>query len=177
MEGKRPFHHHLEGFMNVRGIFVGVVALLALSGCAAFDTDNTPYAGFDQVQLPPSVGGGPYAGYYAGTMTLESNACEAVSDAVGDAVPIAFTITENENLLNIVMPDKSASSAELDDAKKGKFVIQTGSVKHVYTVDLSKEQKVSGACDVIEADANGMYGTSCASYVLDLTRGEKPAAE
>lgn len=161
-----------------RRLIVLALGLVLISGCAAFDTDNTPYDGFSP-DLVPVLGGqaGPLSGYYIGDMTLDSNTCQGVSDEVGKAAPLVLDVLQTELGMNVTFEDASVLAGQVDDASKAVFMSQTGSSKQVYFLDFSEDAKITGAAEVIEADENGQYADPCASYSLYLEKGERPAAE
>jgi hypothetical protein len=161
--------------MSKRIILVAFV-LLSLCACSAFDSDNTPYVGFSPDVVPLVPGGeiGIYSGYYAGTMTLDSNSCAGVSDEVGAAVDFAFTVVHNANIISVAFADDVSSSGEVDGTDSI-IMIQTGTTKHVYYLDFSVEDAVGGSCEVIEAAEDGSYGEPCASYTIALEKTDKPS--
>ncbi len=163
--------------MSKRLIII-VCVLMSLAGCAAFDSDNEPYVGFSPDVIPAIPGGevGIYSGYYAGAMTLDSNSCAGVSDAVGDAIELAINVVHSANILNVAFADETAASGELTGTG-AVFMLQTGSIKHVYYLDFAVEDAVAGSCEVIEAAEDGSFGEPCASYTISLEEGEKPAEE
>ncbi len=150
---------------------LAVVVLTLMSSCAAFDTDNTPYAGFnpDEVVIPNGMSG-PYNGKYSGTMTLDSNTCASVSDEMGAAVAIMANVVQSDQLVNIVLEGGSAAAGELSAEGKTVFMIQSGGAKHVYYLTFSDDSKMDGTCEVIEADENGQFAKSCASYTVTLAK-------
>jgi hypothetical protein len=149
--------------------------LISLGACSAFDSDAEPYEGFEADEVPPVPGKsvGIYSGYYAGTMTVDSNECFSVSDAVGDSFDLALEVLHSDNILNLTFEDGSVSSAEITDTS-AIFMVQTGDVKHVYYLDFEVEDAIGGSCEVIEASEDGSFGHPCASYTLSLEETEKP---
>jgi hypothetical protein len=158
-------------------LLVAVCAVIFISGCAAFDHDNTPYSGFEPDLIPVDNGAnvGPNSGYYAGTMTAETNACQAVSDAVGDAVPLAIDVVQSNTTLSFTFADAMVTSGLIDEGGKTTFMVKIGETRHVYALTFA-DSKVSGSIDVIEANADSQFGTPCATYAVELTKGEKPQA-
>ncbi|MFA4873795.1 MAG: hypothetical protein WC956_04980 [bacterium] len=155
--------------------FLIVIAVLSLmAGCAAFDTDSTPYAGFnpDEVVFPTGMSG-PYNGSFTGTMTLDSSTCQGVSDEVGAAVPLNVDVVQSDKIINITFEDATVSAGELSAENKAILVVQTGSTKHVYYLTFSEDSKIDGTCEVIEADADGQYVKACGSYTAALAKAEK----
>ncbi|MBN1283610.1 MAG: hypothetical protein JXA24_07560 [Proteobacteria bacterium] len=163
--------------MSKRLVIIACI-LIAIGGCAAFDSDNTPYEGFspDQVPLLPGKDIGIYSGYYAGTMTLDSNSCAGVSDAVGEALDMSMDVIHSANLLNATFGGGSVASAEIKDTG-AIFMVQQGSTRHVYYLDFSVEDTIGGSCEVIEVSEDGSWGKPCASYAVSLSKGERPAEE
>jgi len=157
-------------------LFVALIAAAMLAGCAAFDHDNDPYTGFSPDEIP-ILGGqaGPYSGYFAGTMTVDTNACQAVSDAAGTAIDFTFDTVQSNTVINITFSDGSVAAGALD-GDKATFLVKSGSTKHIYTLTFS-DGKIDGSCDVIESDESGQFGAPCATYTIALAKGEKPAAE
>ena len=155
---------------------MALVAALLLAGCAAFDHNNDPYTGFSPDEIPVLGGqAGPYSGYFSGTMTLDTNSCQAVSDAVGAAVPLTLETLQSDTTMNLTFADATVSAGALD-GDKATFMVRMGSTKHVYVLTFG-DGTISGSCDVIESDADGQFGKPCASYTVALEKGEKPAAE
>jgi|GEM_PF-1556736 len=152
--------------------------LISLGACSAFDSDAEPYEGFAPDEVPPVPGKsvGIYSGYYAGTMTLDSNECISVSDIVGDSFDFALDVLHSDNVMNVTFEDGSVASSEITDTSVI-FMVQTGEVKHVYYLDFEVEDAVGGSCEVIEAGEDGSYGHPCASYTVTLEETEKPAEE
>lgn len=150
---------------------LAVLVLSLVSGCAAFDTDNTPYSGFnpDEVQIPNGLSG-PYNGNYEGTMTLDSNTCAGVSDEVGAAIPLKINVVQSESLLGLTFEDETRLAGELSSESKAVFMIKTGATKHVYYLTFSEEKQIDGSCEVIEPDENGMDGDPCASYTVTMSK-------
>jgi len=163
--------------MSKRLILV-LCVLISLGACAAFDTDNTPYEGFSPDEVPMIPGGqiGIYSGYYAGTMTVESNACAGVADAVGDEIAFALDVIHDANMLNITFEDGIAASGELVDTL-AIFMDETSGTKHVYYLDFAVEDSIDGSCEVIEVSEDGSYGEPCASYAISMEEAERPAEE
>jgi hypothetical protein len=154
--------------MNTRSVFI-LIVLLTLTGCSDADNDQPPPA-TDESPLPPSVKGTSSAGHYSGTMTLNFNDCEAISDDVGNPIPFSIEVINNRDLLNVILPDLTASSIRLNEEKRGMFVVKTGSVRHVYTLDFSDEDSITGTCDVFESETSATDAMACASYDLDLNK-------
>ena len=161
-----------------RRLIVLAMALALLSGCAAFDTDNTPYEGFSP-DLIPVLGGqaGPLSGYYIGDMTLDSNTCQGVSDEVGKAIPLVLDIIQTELGMSLTLEDQSVLTGALEEDNEAVFMSQVESTKQYFRLDFSEEAKITGSYEVKELDANGQYADPCASYSLYLEKGERPAAE
>ncbi|MFH1830648.1 MAG: hypothetical protein ABH871_07725 [Pseudomonadota bacterium] len=160
-------------------LFVVLCAIVLIGGCAAFDHDNEPYAGFDPSEVPliPGANVGAYNGYYSGSMTLDSNSCVGVSDEVSSEMPLALDVIHLDNTLNITFEDETLAAGELK-GNAAIFMLQSGSTKHVYYLTFSDEDEtVTGSCEVIEADAEGQYSDACASYSISLVKGEKPAED
>ena len=163
--------------MSKRLILV-LCVLISLGACAAFDTDNTPYEGFAPDEVPMIPGGaiGIYSGYYAGTMTVESNACAGVADAVGDEIAFTLDVIHDANTLNITFEDDTVASGDLVDTQ-AIFMDETAGTKHVYYLDFAVEDSIDGSCEVIEVSGDGSYGEPCASYVISMQGAEPPAEE
>ena len=161
-----------------RRLIVLAMALVLLSGCAAFDTDNTPYEGWSP-DLIPVLGGqaGPLSGYYIGDMTLDSNTCQGVSDEVGKAIALVLDVLQTDLGMNLTLEDASVLAGALEGDNKAVFMSQVETTRQYYRLDFSEEAKITGSYEVKEPDADGQYADPCASYTLYLEKGERPAAE
>lgn len=152
-----------------------VLCMLALMcGCSAFDNSSEPFAGFspDEVPPPPGGGPGPYSGYYAGEMTLGSNACTSVSGEVGSKVAFALDVVQSDTVVNVTLEDGTVIAGSLDGDKTTVMSEKSG-VRHVYYLTFA-EDKIEGSSEVIEATPEGQYGDPCGSYTLSMEKGEKP---
>ncbi len=105
-----------------RRLLVLAFAMVLFSGCAAFDTDNTPYTGFSPDLIPtlPNMAG-PLTGHYVGTMTLDSSTCEAVSDEVGKGVALVADVVQGADGINL-KKGAATLAAVLNAQKKATFI-------------------------------------------------------
>ncbi|HPM41766.1 MAG TPA: hypothetical protein PLY45_04970 [bacterium] len=158
---------------------VALCAVFLLAGCAALDTDNTPIEGMQPGDPVPGLalpGMGPLTGYYSGTMTLESNTCNSVSDQVGDKIELAFDIAHQAPFIQAVFSDGLTVSGMIEATKEGDsvtMVVKESGVEHIYYL-LFTTEKLVGSVEVAEQQEDGNFGESCASYQLDLAKGVKP---
>ncbi len=147
-----------------------------IGGCAAFDSDNTPYVGFDPDIVPVIPGGVPgiHSGFYAGTLTLDSNECEGVMDEVGTSSDLAVDVIHVDNYINMTFEDGSLLAGELvgDSAV---FMTKVGSTENVYYFTFSDESEtVTGSLEIIEPNDGLQYGDPCAVYSVAMEQGERP---
>lgn len=151
-------------------ILVALFIPVLVCGCAAFDSDSTPFEGFDASQVPQIQGlsGGPLSGSYAGDMTLDSNTCTSVSDTTGAKSSLTLTVSQSNSALGFTFDDGTTTSGTLD-GEKVTLMKTTLGVKHVYYLKISKG-KIDGSCEVIEANSDGQYSSPCASYTLALSK-------
>lgn len=164
--------------MGYRIVVVSIITAIMLSACAAFDNSNEPYEGFAPEDIPaPSVNipGSKYAGFYSGEMALELNTCKSITDKVGATVPLAVDVIDKDNVVDLTFEDESVAAATLEN-DKATFLKEDGDVKHVYYLTFA-DGSITGNCEVIEADENGEFAKACASYAVELKKGEKKAEE
>jgi len=155
-----------------------VCAMLFVCGCSAFENDGNAIEGFGDLDVAtPTIQKemGPNTGYYAGAMTLDSNTCQSVSDETGTESTMSVDIIEDNAILNATFEGGINASSTLEGGK-ATFMTEISGVKHVYYFTF-KEGVIEGKAEVIEADEAGQYGDPCASYMLLLNKGEKPAVE
>ncbi len=155
---------------------VVICAIFMIGGCAAFDHDNEPYAGFSPDEIPVIPGGvaGIHTGFYTGTITVDSNECASVVDEVGSALDFSIDAIHLDDYMNITFEDGTVSAGELvgDSAI---FVVNDGTAETVYYLTFSDElETVSGSIEVIEPDESGQYADPCASYTVSMEEGDKP---
>lgn len=164
-------------------LFLAVLSLLLISSCAAFDKDTDAIEGFGPgIDRPgePSEGKrlGPNSGYYAGTMTLDNNSCESVSDEAGVESKLAVKIEDEEDgsVVNATFEGSSSSlSSRVKDSSIVLMEVIMG-VQRVYYLTFV-EGGIEGSCEVIEADDAGEFGKSCATYTIELVEGQEPPAD
>ena len=160
-------------------LIVALCAVFLLAGCSALDTDNTPIEGMQPGDPVPGLalpGMGPLTGYYSGTMTLESNACNSVSDQVGDKIDLALDISHRVPFIQALFADGAIAAGMTEAVKEGDsvtLVIKDSGVEHIYYL-IFAEEKMSGTVEVAEQQEDGNFGESCAVYQLELTKGVKP---
>ena len=157
-------------------LLVVLFAILMIGGCDAFDSDNTPYVGFDPDIIPAFPGGkaGVHSGFYTGTLVLDTNGCVGVADEVGTSTDFSVDVIHVDNYLNLTFEDGSVAAGELvgDGAI---FMQKDGSTEDVYYLTFSDEEEtVSGSLEVIEPNADGQYSDPCATYSITLEEAEKP---
>jgi hypothetical protein len=160
-------------------LVVAVLSLVFFCSCAAFDKDTDAVEGFGGKDKPgmPSVTkeAGALSGYYSGTMTLDSNTCQSISDEVGVESELALDLVQDGDTINLTFADDTKTSGMLN-GEKATFMSEIMTVKHVYYFTFA-DDAISGSIEVIEADEFGQFGKPCASYTADLKKGEKPAAK
>lgn len=157
-------------------LLVVLFAIFMIGGCAAFDSDNTPYVGFDPSIVPVMPGGVPgiHSGFYAGTLTLDSNECEGVMDEVGTSSDFAVDVIHVDNYINMTFEDGTVVAGELvgDSAV---FMTKVGSTENVYYFTFSDESEtITGSFEVIEPNDDLQYGDPCAVYSVAMEQGERP---
>ncbi|HPQ80880.1 MAG TPA: hypothetical protein PLZ86_04070 [bacterium] len=160
--------------MKSRLLFA-VCAIFFLAGCAALDSDNTPYEGMMPGDPIPGIspGAGQFSGYYEGKMTTEFNTCSSVSDETGSEFDLAIEVMHEGNLVEVSFEGSLFAGGTLDGSNVT-VVLPEGDVKHVYHLTFAEEQTISGDIEVIEIDEAGQFGAPCAAYALALTKGIKP---
>ena len=156
-------------------LLVLLCAVFLFSGCAALDSDNTPYEGMQPGDPIPGIspGTGQFSGYYKGDMKTEFNTCQSVSDEVGSVVELAFEVMHEDNLIEVSFEGDLYAGGSLNGSEVT-VVIPEGDVKHVYYLAFSEEKKISGQIEVIEIDDAGQFGAPCAAYSLALEPATKP---
>lgn len=155
---------------------VVLCAIFMISGCAAFDHDNEPFAGFSPDEVPVIPGGvaGIHTGFYEGAMALDSNECSGILDEVGASVDLAIDVIHVDDYMNITFEDGTVSAGELvgDSAI---FVVNDGSTEEVYYLTFSDEfETVEGSLEIIEPNDADQYEDPCASYTISLAEADKP---
>jgi hypothetical protein len=169
-------YRFLVALFAVIAIAIGSCSICCLSGCAAFDSDNTPYVGFDPDIVPVIPGGiaGIHSGFYTGTITLDSTTCAGVEDEVGTSKDFAVDVIHVDNYINMTFEDGTVAAGELvgDGAI---FMQKDGSTEQVYYLTFSDEDEtITGSFEVIEPNGDGQYGDPCAVYTVTMVEGEKP---
>lgn len=157
-------------------LLVVLFAIFMIGGCAAFDSDNTPYVGFDPDIVPVIPGGvaGIHSGFYTGTVTLDSNECVGLMEEVGTSTDFAVDVVHVDNYINMTFEDGSVTAGELvgDGAI---FMQKDGSTENVYYLTFSDEDEtITGSLEVIEPNESGQYGDPCATYTITMEEGERP---
>jgi len=147
--------------------------LVLVSACSAMDHDSQVISSGPSGSV--SKGEGAFSGYYAGTMTLDSNACQSVSDELGSEAKISMDVTSQDKDLNIAFEDGTNASGKIEDSGKSVVMTDISGVKHVFYLTFSEDgNEITGSCDVLEQDDNGQYSDPCASYTMSLKKGERP---
>lgn len=165
-------------------LLVAVCALSLLSACAAFDSDNEPYAGFNPSEVPAPVGAGEsqFTGYYTGSMTLDTNECETVASESGSQSTIGIDVVHSDETINATFEDDATVAGTLEGDKVTLMKEGMG-LREIYYLTFVMEEgaeeasAVDGSMELFEATAEGAYKQPCASYTLTLEKGEKPAAD
>lgn len=157
-------------------LLVVLVSIFLISGCAAFDNDNTPYEGMKPGDPVPGLvtEANLYSGYYSGDMTADTSSCKSVTDEVGAVAPLGLEVVHVDKVVNIVFDSGPTVAGDLDGADVTVMVEDSG-VKQAYYLTFANEE-ITGSSEVIEADDNGQYGDPCATYSIALKKGEKPAS-
>lgn len=158
-------------------ILVAVCALALLGGCAAFDDSNIPYDGWSPADIAaiPGTKASLYSGYYSGNMAIDSNTCSSVSDNAGSKVPISFDVVQSDKTINVAFSDSAKTTvAGTLDGEKTTVMTEIQNVRHVYYLKFA-DGAITGNVDVLEASDVGQYGDRCATYTLDMKKGDKPA--
>jgi len=167
-------------------LIVAVCSLVLVCSCAAFDKDTDAIEGFgdqDRETMPSVVkDAGAYHGYYTGVMILDSNSCQSISDEEGTQTRFGADVLHKGDTINITFDDKSTAAGIVKDDK---VIIMTDveGPEHVYYLTFAADEEnkdlgtVNGSCEVIETDENGYFGEPCASYTIEMEKGEKPAEE
>lgn len=160
------------GVMGYRIVIVFAVLVLFAS-CSAFDHGSTPYEGFAPSEIPQNVGvnTGIYSGFYSGNMTVDSNSCAGVSQTAGSAIPLSFDVVHSGDTINVAFDNDGMAAGSLDGDKAVIMTPKAG-VKTVYYFTF-EQNAISGNAETIEVDAEGQYGDPCATYSLDLSKGER----
>lgn len=169
-------YRFLVTIFAVIAIAIGSCSITCLCGCAAFDSDNTPYVGFDPDIVPVIPGGvaGIHSGFYTGTITLDSNTCAGLEEEVGTVTNFAVDVVHVDNYINMTFEDGTVAAGELvgDGAI---FMQKDGSTEEVYYLSFSDEDEtVSGSLEMIEPNESGQYGDPCAVYTVMMEEGERP---
>jgi len=155
---------------------VAIFAVIMISGCAAFDSDNTPYVGFDPDIIPVIPGGvaGIHTGFYTGTVTLDSNTCSGVQDEVGASKDFAVDVIHVDNYINMTFDDGTVAAGELE-GDTAIFMQKKGGTEEVYYLTFTDEtETISGSLEVVEPNGDGQYSDPCAVYTVTMEEGEKP---
>jgi hypothetical protein len=108
-------------------------------------------------------------------MRLDSNSCESISDEVGVESEFSIEVVQSEETVTATFPGEVTSSGKLADGKTT-IVTDVMQVKHAYYLTFA-EDGITGTAEVIESDDEGDFGEPCASYVVELQKGEKPLEE
>lgn len=109
-------------------------------------------------------------------MILDSNTCQSISDEVGTESRLNLDVAQKGSTINVTFDDGTTANG-IVDSNKAIVMTNVMEVKHIYYVTFAeKEGSVSGDCEVVEATEDGQYGEACATYTINLTKGEKPAA-
>lgn len=158
-------------------ILLVACALVLLGGCAAFDDGNTPYEGWSDADIAaiPGKTASLYSGYYSGNMTVDSNSCSSVSDEAGAKAPVSFDVIQSDTTINVLFSDAAKTTVAGTLNKETTTVMtEIQGVRHVYYLTFA-DGGITGSVEVLEMDAAGQFGNRCATYTLNMKKGEKPA--
>jgi hypothetical protein len=169
-------YRFLVALFAVIVIAIGSCFVCCMSGCAAFDSDNTPYVGFDPDIVPVIPGGvaGIHSGFYTGTVTLDSNTCAGLEEEVGTSKDFAVDVIHVDNYINMTFEDGTVAAGEVE-GDGVIFMQKDGSTEEVYYLTFSDEEEtISGSLEFIEPNEDGQYADPCAVYTVTMEEGEKP---
>ena len=74
-------------------IAIAIALVVSMWGCEAFNSDNTPFEGFNEKDIPTlGLVAGAHEGIYEGTATLADmdRSCPSVTEAEGDGVELGM---------------------------------------------------------------------------------------
>jgi hypothetical protein len=160
-----------------RHVFIAVAIALVVSmwGCEAFNSDNTPFVGFDEKDIPaiPGLVAGAYEGLYEGTLTLADveGSCPSVTEAEGDVVNATFDVIHSGDFISVKFEDETEEHGKLVD---GKVTVVKRSADNVrlYEMDFDEGGVMTGIVEVIPVVNGDLDGQPCAMYQIECTRGE-----
>lgn len=161
----------------IRRIFVifAVALIASMLGCEAFNSDNTPYTGFDEKDIPASPGlvAGAYEGIYEGTATLADveGSCPSVTEAEGDAVAATFDVIHSGDFISVKFEDETEEHGKLVDDKVTVVKRSSDSVR-LYHMDFEEGGIMTGVIEVIPVVDGELDGEPCATYQVECTCGE-----
>lgn len=154
----------------MRRLMILVMVVLFVSGCSAFDSDNTPYEGFNERDIPfnPFLAVGPYEGVYKGSMTLEEadEACASVSEAVGEAKEMVVDVIQAGDLISVQFEDGMEENGKLYNDKV--TIVRRGvSDVRMFNLEFMGEGVVQGKVEVFEGES---VVDPCALYSITLAK-------
>lgn len=157
---------------------VGIIATtLLLSACSAFDSGGAQVVSTPGADPSISEGcaeSGAFDGYYSGTMTLGADTCEALDGLEGSEEALAIDVVQGCTAVTAKFEDGSEANASLN-ATRAVFVVKKEDSTWIYDLSFNEE----GATGTVEVSDSTSAGSieACANFSVELTKGEKPAAE
>ena len=156
-------------------IVVAIVLAAGMCHCNAFSSDNTPFEGFNEKDIPamPGLVAGAHEGIYEGTMTLmrSEETCPGVTDAQGETSDVVFDVIHSGDFISIVFEDATEEHGKMVD---GKVSLVKRSAEHVrmYHLEFIDGGQMTGVCDVLPIVDGDIGAEPCAEYEIACTCGE-----
>jgi len=155
-------------------IVIAIALVASMWGCEAFNSDNTPFKGFDEKDIPtPGLVAGAHEGIYHGTMTLADaeSACPSVTEVEGDAIDTIFDVIHSGDFISVKFEDESEEHGKLVDSKVSLVKRDSDSVR-LYHLEFEEGGQMTGVCEVLPVVDGDIDGEPCATYQIQCTCGE-----
>ena len=156
-------------------IVVAIALAACMWHCSAFDSDNTPFVGFNEKDIPamPGLVAGAHEGIYEGTMTLmrSDEGCSGVQESQGDVSDVVLDVIHSGDFISVVFEDESEEHGKLNDGKVTLVKRSSDSVR-LYHLDFVEGGTMNGTCEVLPVVDGDISSESCAEYEIACTCGE-----
>lgn len=161
--------------MTRNALIILAIALAAcMWHCSAFDSDNTPFEGFNEKDIPtPGLVAGVHEGIYEGTMTLADaeRSCPSVTESEGDTVDVTFDIIHSGDFISVKFADETEEHGKLVNEKVTLVKRSADSVRMFY-FEFEEGGQMTGVCEVLPVVDGDIDSQPCATYQIECTCGE-----
>ena len=155
-------------------IVLAIVLVASMFGCEAFNSDNTPFEGFNEKDIPTlGLVAGAHEGIYEGTLMLADaeSGCPTVTEAEGDAVNVIFDVIHSGDFISVKFEDGTEEHGKMVDSKVS-LVKRSSDAVRMYHFEFEEGGIMTGAVEVLPVIAGDIGGEPCATYQIECTCGE-----